>query len=166
MSAPHLEAVAKAMWGGRNNQGPRTAANSAADSDDWVTAQHYWIPRAADAIREFTKNGPLPAPDITDADHGNFVRDWFGQVSDEELGGERQWTDGAEGLGELVRGRGLDLIDKIEERGDLIETVAEVMHNNSGTSAAWPSQYAHEYRARAKGLLASPRIKITLADGS
>ena len=60
--------------------------------------------------------GGLPAPDAKDPDHGNFVRDWFGQIADEELGTSPidDWTGLS--VGEVVRDQVLAAIDAIEMR--------------------------------------------------
>ena len=60
--------------------------------------------------------GGLPAPDAKDPDHGNFVRDWFGQISDEELGNEPVDEFYGLSVGEVVRDKVLAVIGEIEMR--------------------------------------------------
>ena len=84
--------------------------------------------------------GGLPAPDAKDPDHGNFVRDWFGQISDEELGNEPVDEFYGLSVGEVVRDRVMTAIGEIEmrhaRRAAAIERAAIVAYEEHGESDA------------------------------
>ena len=73
----------------------------------------------------------LPVPDAENPDHADFVRDWFGQVDDLQIAGGRRSVElysGAD-VGEFVRERVLDLVDRIERhqarRDELVVALAK-----------------------------------------
>lgn len=76
----------------------------------------------ADAIRTLadTPLDALPAPDVTNADHNAFVSDWFGELTDEQLGFRDDPSTfevrPGEHLGDVVREQILMLVERLDAK--------------------------------------------------
>lgn len=126
----------------------------------------------ADAIRTLadTPLDALPAPDVTNADHNAFVSDWFGELTDEQLGRRDDPSTfevrPGEHLGDVVREQVLTLIDRIDAakkvadqmRDSRIDAAAKAMSDAADrgcVSLSWdslPEEIRDQWRGHARAL--------------
>lgn len=126
----------------------------------------------ADAIRTLadTPLDALPAPDVTNADHNAFVSDWFGELTDEQLGRRDDPSTfevrPGKHLGDVVREQILTLIDRIDAakkvadqmRDSRIDAAAKAMSDAADrgcVSLSWdslPEEIRDQWRGHARAL--------------
>lgn len=111
----------------------------------------------------------LPTPDAGNLAHNDFVWNWLGCLTDEQIG------DGEEERGDSIRGHVLRLIDRLEAAQSskaaddaLVEKAARAIHDSDEQGkfppkewGARPEALRNDYRANARALLAAG----LLADG-
>ena len=119
----------------------------------------------SDAIRALadTPLDALPKPDPSNPKHANFVGDWVGEFTDEQLGfGVDPDPEAIEATGDIVREQILGLVDRIatadQLRGSRIDAAAKVMSESADRgcmSLSWESlteEMRDQWRNHARAL--------------
>lgn len=136
----------------------RTQLDDAQAALEAAEAEVEWLKRERDV---------LPIPDASNIKHADFVGDWFGCLTDEQIG------DGEEERGDSIRGHVLGLIDRLEAAQSskaaedaLVEKAARAMYEQEALacnlSQGWGrTNMRPQFLRAARALLAAG----LLADG-